>query len=127
VTYLLDTAPFLWAATAPAKLTPKVRRLLENRRHTLAVSAASLWEVVIKSEKGMLAIPDAPQWLAAALRSLDAEVLPIRAPHVYAVHRLPTIHRDPFDRIILAQATVEGWPLITGDDAVRSYPVPTVW
>lgn len=124
---LLDTAPFLWAVAAPGKLTAEVRGLLEGRQHAFTVSAASLGEVIIKAEKGVLPIPDAPRWLDTALRSLEADVLPVTASHVYRVHRLPMIHRDPFDRIILAQAVVEGWPLITSDATVRSYPVPTLW
>ena len=127
VTYLLDTAPFLWAAAAPEKLSPAARRLIESRKHPLFVSVASLWEVVVKARKGLLPIDDPPRWLAAGLRSIDAEVLPIKVAHVYQVDRLPMIHKDPFDRMLVAQAASEGWDLVSGDAALRQYAVPTMW
>jgi PIN domain nuclease of toxin-antitoxin system len=127
VTYLLDTAPFLWAAAAPEKLSPMARRLIESRKHPVFVSVVSLWEVVVKARKGLLPIDDPPRRLAAGLRSIEAEVLPIKAAHAYQVDRLPMIHKDPFDRMLLAQAASEGWVLISNDEAVRQYPVPTVW
>src|ERR1700730_2817789 len=113
VTYLLDTAPFLWAVSDPGKLSPKARALIDSRKHPLLVSVASLWEVVIKAQKGFLGLQDPPAWLEAGLGSIDAEVLPVRAAHVYAIGRLPMIHKDPFDRLLVAQASIEGWTLIT--------------
>ena len=88
---------------------------------------ASLWEIVVKADKGALPINNPPQWLESAVRSVGAEVLPIRAEHAYEVHRLPAIHKDPFDRIIVAQAAVEGWRLISSDETVRRYAVNTIW
>ena len=102
MTYLLDTAPFLWAVASPEKLSPAVRTLIESRKHPLFVSVASLWEVVVKAQKELLHLEDAPRWLDAGLKSIEAEVLPIRATHVYHVGRLPMIHKDPFDRVLLA-------------------------
>lgn len=127
MTYLLDTAAFLWAVSDPAKLSPAARTLIESRRHPIFVSVASLWEVVVKAQKGLFHLDDPPVWLEAGLQSLQAEVLPIRPAHVYMVHQLPMIHRDPFDRILLAQSASEGWVLVSHDPAVRQYAVPTVW
>lgn len=127
VTYLLDTAPFLWAATGPGKLSAAVRKLIEGRNHRLFVSVASLWEVVLKAQKGLLHIEDPRSWLESGIRSIEAEVLPITAAHAYAVGQLPAIHKDPFDRILLAQAASEGWTLISNDRLVRRYAVPAVW
>jgi PIN domain nuclease of toxin-antitoxin system len=127
VTYLLDTAPFLWAVASPEKLSTAVRRLLESRKHPLFVSVASLWEVVVKAQKGLFHLDDPPRWLEAGLKSIEAEVLPIRPAHVYQVGRLPMIHKDPFDRLLLAQAASEGWVLVSNDQAVCQYPVATVW
>jgi PIN domain nuclease of toxin-antitoxin system len=127
VTYLLDTAPFLWAVASPEKLSVKVRRLIDNRRNPLFVSVVSLWEVLVKAQKGMLPIEDPPRWLDAGLASLEAEVLTVKSAHVYRVGQLPMIHKDPFDRLLLAQAASEEWVLISSDAAVRQYPVPTVW
>ena len=127
VTYLLDTAPFLWAVANPGKLSPAVRKLIESRKHRVVVSVASLWEVVVKAQKGLLHLADPPRWLEAGIGSIEAEVLPIKAAHVYAVGQLPAIHKDLFDRILLAQAASEGWTLISNDRLVRRYAVPAVW
>jgi PIN domain nuclease of toxin-antitoxin system len=83
--------------------------------------------VVVKARKGLLPTDDPPRWLAAGLRSIDAEVLPIKVAHVYQVDQLPMIHKDPFDRMLLAQAASEGWVLVSSDQTVRKYPVSTLW
>ncbi len=127
VTYLLDTAPFLWAVSSPQSLSAKVRRLIEGGKNSIVVSAVSIWEVMIKAQKGLLPIPNPAQWLEAGIKSLDATVAPVRPAHVYALDRLPAIHKDPFDRLLIAQAIAEGWILVTGDDNVRKYPTPTIW
>jgi PIN domain nuclease of toxin-antitoxin system len=127
VTYLLDTAPFLWAVASPEKLSSKVRKLLDSRKNPVFVSVASLWEVVVKAQKGLLPMEDPPRWLDSALVSLEVVVLPIRPPHVYRVSQLPMIHKDPFDRLLLAQAACEGYVLISSDAAIRQYPVRTLW
>ncbi len=127
VTYLLDTAPFLWAVSSPQSLSSKARRLLESGKNSIVISAVSLWEVMIKSQKGQLPIPQPALWLEAGIKSLDATVAPVRAPHIYALERLPSIHRDPFDRLLIAQAIAESWVLITSDEAVRKYPASTLW
>jgi len=127
VTYLLDTAPLLWAVAEPGKLSRTVRKLIESRNHRLFVSVASLWEVVLKAQKGLLDLEYPPSWLEAGIRSIEAEVLPIKAAHVYAVGQLPAIHKDPFDRILLAQAASEGCTLISNDRLVRQYAAPAIW
>jgi PIN domain nuclease of toxin-antitoxin system len=127
VTYLLDTAPFLWAVANPEILSPTVRRLIERRKNPVYVSVASLWEIVVKAQKGLIPIEDPPRWLEAGLESIEAGVLPIKAAHAYAVGRIPMIHKDPFDRVLVAQAASEGWVLISSDETVRRYPVDTVW
>jgi PIN domain nuclease of toxin-antitoxin system len=127
VTYLFDTAPFLWAVSSPHSLSTKVRRLLEGGKSPVLVSAVSLWEVMIKAQKGLLPIPNTAVWLDAAVRSIDAGVAPLRAAHIYALERLPPIHKDPFDRLLVAQAGAEGWVLVTRDETVREYSTPTLW
>jgi len=127
VTYLLDTAPFLWAATGPGKLSRKARRICESPRDTLVLSVASLWEIMIKCGAGGLRIPNPartlPDWAAA----LGARVLPVQAAHAYHLHGLPPIHRDPFDRILVAQAVAEDLPLLTSDPYIQQYAVRCVW
>lgn len=127
MTCLLDTAPFLWAIASPEKLSPTARRLVESRKTPLYVSVASLWEIVVKAQKGLLSIADPPRWLEAGLAGIEAGVLPIKTAHVYEVGRLPMIHKDPFDRVLVAQAVSEGWVLVTSDEMVRQYAVRTVW
>jgi PIN domain nuclease of toxin-antitoxin system len=127
VTYLVDTAPFLWAVSSPQSLSAKVRNLIEGGKSPIVVSVASLWEVMIKANKGLLPIPNPTVWLEAALKSIDATVAPVRSNHIYALDRMPAIHRDPFDRLLIAQALAEGWVLITCDDAIRKYRARTLW
>lgn len=127
VTYLFDTAPFLWAVSSPQSLSAKVRRLVESGKNSIAISVVSLWEVTIKAQKGQLPISQPALWLEAGIKSLDAMVVPVRAPHIYAIERLPPIHKDPFDRLLIAQAMAEGWVLVTSDDAIHKYPATTLW
>jgi PIN domain nuclease of toxin-antitoxin system len=127
VTYLLDTAPFLWAVGNPERLSTTARKLIEDPKNALLVSVASLWEVVVKAQKGLLSLNDPPVWLQAGIASLGAEIMPVRAAHAYSVGQLPMIHKDPIDRLLVAQAVCEGCVLITSDSLVRQYKTPTVW
>jgi PIN domain nuclease of toxin-antitoxin system len=123
--HLLDTSTLLWGLGEPERLSSKARRLIESGDNV--VSVASYWEVVIKSQKGLLAIADLPSWWRRATELTAARVLPIRASHVTALATLPTIHRDPFDRILIAQALAEGLGFVTNDEPIRQYPVNTLW
>ena len=125
--YLLDTAPLLWSVLSPPRLSKAARQALETGRNELIVSVVSLLEVMIKAQKGALPISDPASWLDRAVGELHARILPVQAAHVYALHTLPGIHRDPFDRLLVAQAAVDGLTLITSDTVVRSYPVSTLW
>ena len=125
--YLLDTSTFLWAANDPGKLSRKARRLCESQRETLVVSAASLWEIVIKCGTGGLRMADPARSLPDWLARLGARILPVEAAHAYALHGLPPIHRDPFDRLLAAQAIAEDLPLLTSDERIRQYPARCVW
>ena len=125
--YLLDTNTFWWAATSPRKLSHKARRICESPTARRLVSVASLWELIAKCSSGKLSIPDAPVSLPAWVVNLDARLLPVEAAHVYAVYSLPLLHKDPFDRILVAQAVAEDLTLVTSDEAVHLYPVNWVW
>jgi len=127
VKYLLDTSTFLWAASDPGKLSRKARRLCESQRETLLFSAASLWEIVIKCGTGGLRIADPARSLPDWLARLGAGALPVEAAHAYALYGLPPIHRDPFDRLLVAQAIAEDLPLLTSDERIRQYPARCVW
>jgi PIN domain nuclease of toxin-antitoxin system len=127
VNYLLDTAPFLWAVNEPDRLSRKAHSIITDRKHGLLVSVASLWEVVIKAQKGLLPLANPTRWLEAGIASIEAEILPIQAAHAYGVHILPPVHRDPFDRLLVAQAVTENLTLVSNDSVIREYPVKTIW
>lgn len=124
-THLLDTSTLLWALGEPERLSRRARRLVATGENV--VSVASYWEVVIKTQKGLLAISDLATWWRQAIELTAARVLPIRASHVTALAGLPALHKDPFDRILIAQAKAEGVGLLTSDGSLRDYPVQTVW
>ena len=127
MTYLLDTSTFLWAATQPARLSRRARRICESQREQLVVSVVSLWELVVKCGTGALRIASLDRTLPDWTARLGARVLPVEAAHAYAVHNLPPIHRDPFDRLLVAQAIAEDLPLLTSDERIRQYPARCVW
>ena len=122
--YLLDTHLLLWAAGWPERLPPEVLAILQDPQNQPIFSAASLWEVAIK--KG-LARPDFlvdARLLRRNLLDNRYEELPITGTHAVAIDGLPSIHKDPFDRILVAQALVEGVTLLTVDPLVAQYPGP---
>lgn len=123
--HLLDTSTLLWALGEPERLSPRARRLVDAGENV--VSVASYWEVVIKTQKGLLSIQDLPTWWRRATDLTAARVLQIRASHITAMAALPMIHRDPFDRILIAQAVAEGLDFVTNDGRVSDYPVQTMW
>src|SRR6266850_4911382 len=119
-THLLDTSTLLWALGSPERLSQRARRLVETGQNI--VSVANYWEVVIKTQKGLLTIADLATWWRRATELMAARVLPIRASHVTALSALPMLHKDPFDRILIAQAVAEGLDLVTNDDPISGYP-----
>lgn len=123
--HLLDTVTLVWALSSPERLSVRARRLVDHGENI--VSVGSYWEVVIKTQKGLLSIADLPSWWQRATELTSARVLPIRTSHVTALAALPMRHKDPFDRILIAQAIAEGLELVTNDESIRSYPVRTMW
>ena len=123
--HLLDTSTLLWALGEPERLSPRARRLVDVGENV--VSVASYWEVVIKTQKGLLTISDLATWWRQATELTAARVLQIRASHITALAALPMVHKDPFDRILIAQAKAEGLGLITSDRPISEYPVQTIW
>lgn len=123
---LLDTNVLLWAKARPGRLGRHLTTL-EDPANELFVSAATAWEIVIKVALGKLALPEAPEvYVPDRVRSMGASSLPIEQSHALAVARLPDLHRDPFDRILVAQADCLGLTIITGDPRVDAYPVDTI-
>jgi PIN domain nuclease of toxin-antitoxin system len=123
--HLLDTSTLLWALGSPERLSPRARRLVDGGENI--VSVASYWEVVIKTQKGLLTIGDLATWWRRATALTAARILPIRPSHVTALAVLPMLHRDPFDRILIAQAIAEGLDLVTNDKSIAEYSVNTSW
>jgi PIN domain nuclease of toxin-antitoxin system len=119
---LLDTHLLLWAAGEPKRLPKGIRTLLEDRDNELLFSAASLWEVVIKSGLGRKDFRVEARLLRRGLLDNGYSELPIVSEHVVVIESLPPIHKDPFDRVLVAQATVEGITLLTNDPVVAQYP-----
>lgn len=119
--YLLDTHIVLWAAFEPQRLSPKARRLLQSRAQPLAFSLASIWEVAIKTSLGR---PDFSVDVAAlhdALLSEGFVELALKPAHLFRVASLPWVHRDPFDRLLIAQAIEEKLTLLSVDAALKRY------
>ena len=121
---LLDTHVLLWAAVMPSRLRGGARSLIENPATEVVFSAASLWEVAIKRGLGRKDFDVDPRLLRRGLLEQGYTELPVIGAHAVAVDLLPPIHKDPFDRILIAQAQVEGITLLTADDVVARYPGP---
>jgi PIN domain nuclease of toxin-antitoxin system len=121
---LLDTHLLLWAAGEPQRLSKQARRLIDNPENELLFSAASLWEVAIKRGLGREDFKVDARLLRRGLLDNGYSELPIISDHVVATESLPLIHKDPFDRVLVAQATVEGVTLLTIDSLVSQYPGP---
>jgi PIN domain nuclease of toxin-antitoxin system len=118
---LLDTHVLLWAVSEPQRLRKGTRSLIENNQY--AVSVASLWELVNKRHR-----PDAPvlnpiAWWERYVVGVRTPVYSIRPAHVMELERLPLLHKDPYDRILIAQSVVEQMPLVTGDSAIQRYAI----
>jgi PIN domain nuclease of toxin-antitoxin system len=122
--FLLDTHLLLWAAGNPDRLPAAPRRLLDDLQNELIFSSASLWEVAIKHGLGRGDFRVDPRLLRRGLLDNGYGELPITSEHAVALNSLPSIHQDPFDRILMAQSMVEGITLLTTDPLVAQYPAP---
>ena len=121
---LLDTHVLLWAASQPNRLSAAALRLIDNPANELLFSAASVWEVAIKRGLGRTDFQADPRLLRRGLLDNRYSELPVLSEHVVAIDSLPPIHKDPFDRLLVAQASVEGITLLTADSVVAQYPGP---
>ena len=122
--FLLDTHLLLWAAGRPERLSAQARALLEAPQSELFFSAASLWEIAIKRSLGREDFRVDPRLLRRGLLDNGYRELAITSEHAVAIARLPLLHKDLFDRLLLAQADVEGITLLTADAQVAQYPGP---
>ena len=121
---LLDTHLLLWAAGQPDRLPEAATKLIDSPSNELLFSAASIWEVAIKRGMGRSDFQADPRLLRRGLLDNGYSELPILSDHVVAIESLPPIHKDPFDRLLVAQASAEGITLLTADSMVAQYPGP---
>jgi PIN domain nuclease of toxin-antitoxin system len=125
---LLDTHAFLWWIAGDRRLSARARKLIADGRNELLLSAASGWEVTIKIGLGRIDLPTPiDQFLGEQLRLNGIEALPIQMAHALSVQRLPLLHRDPFDRMLVAQARMEKLSILTRDPQISQYDVETLW
>lgn len=121
---LLDTHVLLWAAGEPDRLSAAARELLLDPQNELLFSAASLWEIAIKRTLGREDFRVEPRVLRRGLLDNGYVELPITSQHAVSIDGLPPVHKDPFDRLLVAQALVEGVTLVTSDTRLLQYPAP---
>jgi len=125
---LLDTHAFIWWDSAPTKLSPQARAACEDWANVVLLSVASVWEMQIKRQLGKLdlRLPLA-EVIASQQQTNEIQVLPVTLGHVLALQDLPTHHKDPFDRLLIAQANVEEAVLVSHDPIFTHYPVKVLW
>lgn len=125
---LLDTHASLWWTGAPERLSQRVSSLLADTNNELFLSLASVWEMQIKVQIGKLRLDlPIPRLIEHQQLTNNLQILQIDLVHVWALEDLPNYHKDPFDRIIIAQATVEGLPILSVDEMFDGYPVDRLW
>jgi PIN domain nuclease of toxin-antitoxin system len=128
MTVLLDTHAFLWWIEDDKRLPKTAREVLTSADNDLLLSVASLWEMVLKSTAGKLRLQNDPAaFLPATLATNQIRTLAISESHVLWTAGLPDLHRDPFDRLLVAQAQIERIPILTSDPLIRKYAVETIW
>jgi PIN domain nuclease of toxin-antitoxin system len=121
---LVDSHVLLWHVLDDARLGPAPTAAIEAEGAEIFVSTASLWEIAIKTSIGKL---EAPENLPERITEMGFEMLPVSVGHAWHVRALPLHHRDPFDRLLIAQAQLERLPIVTADPAFEAYDVAVVW
>jgi len=128
VKVLLDTQCWLWTLADPDRLSRRARRIVQRADRQLYLSAASAWEIAIKWSLGKLTLPaDPAEYVASRIEGSGVIPLPIKHAHALHVARLPPHHRDPFDRLLIAQAEIEDMVLLTADRQMAPYHVRIEW
>jgi PIN domain nuclease of toxin-antitoxin system len=125
---LLDTCTFLWIISDDPALSEEARSAFSDPANEVYLSAVSVWEIAVKHALKRLPLPEAPDRFIPAQRTRHAiQSLPLEEEAVLQISRLPEHHRDPFDRMLVCQAIAHGLTVLTPDEAIRQYPVRTVW
>lgn len=125
---LLDTHAFIWWDSNPEQLSNTALNLLADSANELLLSVASIWKIQVKRQFGKLSLQSSLSEILTAQQTTNAlSILPINVEHVLTLDQLPAIHKDPFDRILIAQAIYEDAALVSTDSVFASYPVQTIW
>lgn len=125
---LLDTHTFLWWNLDDPRLSQTARDFMATGDNELFLSAVSAWEIAIKTARGRLILPETPeQYIARRMILHYLQPLPIQLSHALHVFNLPNLHQDPFDRLLIAQSQLEGWPILTADPEIARYSVGIIW
>ncbi|MGK7945373.1 MAG: type II toxin-antitoxin system VapC family toxin [Microcystaceae cyanobacterium] len=125
---LLDTHAFLWWVADEPQLSPTAKNMISDSNNTIYFSVVSAWKIIIKVGTGKLSLPENPEiYLPSRLISNQFETLPVFMSHVLQINRLANFHKDPFDRLLIAQSLVEDIPIITVDRLISQYPVEIIW
>lgn len=127
MTLLLDTHAFIWFINGDDKLSEPVKKLIADIANQCYISVASLWEIAIKSSLNKLELVNGFDKIADFLEENVIEVLPVEFEHLQYLIKLPLHHRDPFDRLIIAQAVAEDFTLVTQDTSFKNYQVKTIF
>lgn len=124
---LLDTHVFLWMQNAPEKLSDNLIEKLNRGDMRWHLSQISVWEIQIKYDLGKLSIPSEPSaWLPELIEESGLAYQPLQDDAIFMLGKLQQIHRDPFDRLLVATSIINGWVIATFDEQIRSYPVQTI-
>lgn len=125
---LLDTHVFIWLSLSPERLSERVTDLLMDETNLWFLSLVSVWEMQIKRQLGKLSLNlPLPELIASQQQTNGLQLLPIELNHIFALENLPQFHRDPFDRLLIAQAITEQIPLLSIDTVFDHYPVQRLW
>jgi PIN domain nuclease of toxin-antitoxin system len=125
---LLDTCTFLWIVKEDPELSPTARVCFQDPDNTVYLSSVSVWEMVVKYVLGRLPLPEPPDRFIPAMRSGHGiSALALKEDAAYQLPKLPDLHKDPFDRMLVCQSLIHGLVLLTPDELIRQYPVRTIW
>ena len=125
---LLDTHTFMWWDSRSTKLSAEARSVIENEHNVVYLSVVSVWEIQLKRQLGKLSIDgNLEEIVNRHLRENDFQLLPVHLPHVLELDKLPLHHKDPFDRLLIAQSLVESLDLVSKDSQFSLYPLNVIW
>jgi PIN domain nuclease of toxin-antitoxin system len=128
MTILLDTATFLWLSLGDRRLSASAVAAFRDPENKFVLSVVSAWEIGVKHARGRLPLPDIPERFVPETRALlGIDPLPLDEEAVLQLAKLPSLHKDPFDRILVCQAIALGLPILTPDRLIRQYPVRAIW